>query len=445
MNKTQLEIDFVKWLREKCRGVESRFGRWLETEDGDANGGDFCTECAEAKQAENIASGDPYVCIDGWDEASESDSQPVCERCGCILECSPTTEMLEREIEYLAEVESIGDASHDAWTFHNMLSGMGAYHRDEYWSSIKPHAERLMAAEGIDVVPDGFITYRHCYDDWYDFDSVWLGIYQWYAEHLRRWKDHTGTGDFAWLCDTSGRNVSELQEFSKRETPKKCIDKLLNSVGSDSNCGLFLASIGLTCRADLEIPIRLPDMRCDWPNFDVRGRVLNHSPNSCHPDAKVLTNAYMQFCSWNCRWSYSAHYDYKHYEHSSWSVEVLQRKGESLPDFTKRIAVDMEAQLIPVGFEDQWRISRLRDWDRLKKSIGTVFSETWFDDGENRDIQLTDMLTHSAGNLACARKIRMTQDRFDAMVQWIQEDNAVNEEKIRDRLQPIEADKSINL
>ena len=428
--QTQLEIDFVRWLHEKSKGVESRFGRWLETVDGDANGGEFCTECVEIKQAENIASGDPYVRIGGWNEATESDSQPVCERCGCILKCSPTTEMLEREIEYLAEVESIGDVSGYAWTFYNMLSGMGSYTRDEYWSSIKPHAERLMAAEGIDVVPDGFITYRPGCDDWYDFDSVWLGIYQWYAEHLRRWKNQTGTGDFTWLCDTSGRNCSGPEELSKRETPKKCIDKLLKSVGADSKCGLFLASIGLTCRADLEIPIRLPDMRCQWPDFNVRGRVLNYSPNSCHPDAKVLTNAYLQFCLWNCRWMYSAHYDYKHYEHSSWRVEVKQRKRESLPDFIKRIAVDMESKLIPVGFEDQWRMNRLRNWDRMKESIGTVFGRKRFDDDDPSDIQLTDMLTHSEGKLDSARKILMTQDRFNTLVKWIQEDNAIRQEQI---------------
>ena len=108
-----------------------------------------------------------------------------------------------------------------------------------------------MTQAGVEVVPSGFVTYRPAFNDWYDFDSIWLGVYEWYANKRLDWKKATGEGDLAYLVDTSGVHLAELQSIDRRETPKKVIDKLLAHVGKNDGRGKFLASIGLATLARL--------------------------------------------------------------------------------------------------------------------------------------------------------------------------------------------------
>lgn len=144
---TQLEVDFVKWLAELSADVPIRYGRWFETEDGDANGGDYCVECVDA---EMVAREDPshemheYRFVAGWNDAQETDASPYCDGCGCLLQHSPTEYCIEEEIEFLGELSQLSED--EAARFHNWLSGMGNYQRDKHWPMIKPHAERLMNA-----------------------------------------------------------------------------------------------------------------------------------------------------------------------------------------------------------------------------------------------------------------------------------------------------------
>src|SRR5688572_1932846 len=57
-----------------------RYERWLETEDGDANGGTFCSRCVVSVQKQRIKKKDPYIVIGGWDESPAVDNRNFCEK-----------------------------------------------------------------------------------------------------------------------------------------------------------------------------------------------------------------------------------------------------------------------------------------------------------------------------------------------------------------------------
>lgn len=413
--ETQLEIDFVRWLSELSRDVTSRYHRWFENEAGDSDDDEYCVECVEAEQAERIAAGNKFNVIDGWNESSEKDSQPFCARCGCLLDCSPTKYHIRDEIMHLEGVTEMGAS--EAWCYHNWLSGMGCYSREEHWPKIKPHAERLMLAAGREVVPDGFITFVPASDDWYPFDSAWLGIYQWFASKFRDWKKEHPEADHDYLVDTSGRGGSEFQSVSEREKLHKCVYLLLKHVGQHSGRGQFLASIGLESHADLQKPIRIVDDRCDWPTFDVRGRRLNFSPNQYHPDAVILTHSVLQLSSYSMRWGYRIYYNDNHYESTSWCICLHQKQGQRLEDFFAYVAKWKEENLVPADRNDDWRLRRLQQWDKTRRSLNEI---CYFDSGSGNDVELTDMLTGIDGTSMTANRIKMTPRRVATLKRWIE-------------------------
>jgi hypothetical protein len=419
MNETQLEKDFIKWLAPQC--VEMRYSRWFTTESGECDEGDYCADCVEAELTERKSAGSQFVVVEGWDEAVTSDRERSCDRCGCLLETSPTREFIKEDISQLAEMvaEMVDGEQLDpdlATSIHNWLTGMGDRHESD-WEKVAPHAARLMANDNQQVVPAGFITYTPAdARDWYDHDSVWLGIYQWFAERLI-----AGEYPLEYLVDTSGINRSSLREIADMKEPSKVIKGLLSFVGSTCGRGKFLASLGLERQADLDTPIRMEDRRCDWPTFGVRGRKLIESPNKHHPEAKVLTKAELLF-STDGRWEYQAYYDYAHYDRSYWCVSFCQDDGESLANFTSRVNADLEAMLEPCDQTEYSRLADLRNWDQIREAISKVFyyanppatQSEW-------EVELTDLLMDVDGLVLTGRRIHIDRKKMATLKRWIKD------------------------
>jgi hypothetical protein len=190
-------------------------------------------------------------------------------------------------------------------------------------------------------------------------------------------------------------------------------------VGDDSERGEFLASIGLCTAADLDKPIRLPDDRCTLPTFDVRGRVLEKSPNQFHPDAVVITHAALQLDNDAEFWTYRMFYSDKHWERTSWTVSIGQNCEKTLSEFCDNVRIWMDDVLIEPGSDDKWRSHRLKQWDRVHDALGEVF---YFEagDGELQE-KLTDALMAVDGGALTQHRIRLKGSVARTMFRWAQE------------------------
>lgn len=111
------------------------------------------------------------------------------------------------------------------------------------------------------------------------------------------------------LVDTSGIVRIHFETFTSAEQAHRCVERLFVHQGSDGTRGEFLRSLGYVNHADLLKPMLVSDQRCHLPTFDVRGRILKKSHNSCHPDAVVVTNAELQLSPNAERWRYRMYYD----------------------------------------------------------------------------------------------------------------------------------------
>jgi hypothetical protein len=80
--------------------VETVAGYWFSSEFSDP-GEDWCHDCAH-KHADKLRAKHPDVRVDGgWTQ--EHDSQPFCKGCGARIDCTPTDEMVDSEIDHFAE------------------------------------------------------------------------------------------------------------------------------------------------------------------------------------------------------------------------------------------------------------------------------------------------------------------------------------------------------
>lgn len=425
---TQLEIDFVTWLGDLASSVPQKYGRYLETPDGNCDDGDYCVDCVDAEVAERKASGDPYTEIRGWDEAMEQDSVRHCERCGVMLRCSPTRYCIEQDIENLPRVKEM--TPDEAAYLYNWLSGMGDYDRNKLWPQIKPHAKRLMRKANIEVVSDGFVTFRPADAildrNWYNFDSIWLSVYQYFGQHLVKWMGQENDR-YEVLCDTSGIHFTHFEEFSDRKQPHRCLRKLFLHVGAGTTHGRFLASLGFNTLADLERTIRIRDDRFDWPKFDVRGRILKGTPNKSHPRARTVTNCELQLNHDATRWCYSLFYDYTHHDRSSWCVSTSQKKGQSLRAFMESIPSWIDKVLEPEQ-DSRFRSHHIRSWDQTNAALERVF---YFEECE-ADIHLTDALHHlDYGAVRIDGRISVDKRRMSTIKKWIAADLEKRAEELR--------------
>lgn len=372
MFESQIEIDFVAWLRELSKDVVVRYGRRFETNDGQCEDSDFCTECVQIERWKRKNKKSKVIKISGWDESFESDSSSICQRCRCMIEFTPTRDLIAEDIAYLAEDEEIHPQS--AWEYQNWMSHMDDYDHDKLWPQIKPHAERLMRAAGLEIVPDGLIRYVPAQNDWSSYDTAWLSIYQYFASMLVTWMKLTEKGERGFLVDTSGRNIHSFRTITCPQDAKTCVQKLLSHVGKDSPRGEFLAWMGIESQADMLNPRLIEDGRCELPTFDVRGRKFKVSPNQFHPDAVVITHAELTLSNNAEEWVYRLYYSYNHWEKTSWSTSIHQNTVTSMPAFCDGVRQWLDEILVPAGRDDQWRKSRLEEWDRVREAVKRLFS-----------------------------------------------------------------------
>jgi hypothetical protein len=422
--QSQHEIDFVRWLRELSCDVVVRYGRYFETNNGEYDDNDYCKACVQIERWKRRHDKNPFIKIGGWDDAITSDSTRFCDRCGCMLELSPTEYLTDQYLEYLPECETL--SAEFAWELQNWLTGMGDYDRAKHWPQIKPHAERFMVAAGLDIVPDGVIRYVPAEDNWYPHDTIWLSIYHYLAKRLVSWIKETGLGEQGFLVDSSGCSIRYFQSITKPEEARTCVERLLEHVGGDCDRGRFLASLGLSSHQSLEQAIFIPDGRCHLPTFDVRGRVFKKSPNKFHPDAVVVTHAKLILSADAKQWHYLMFYDYKHFENSSWCVEFRQ-DGRSLPEFCEAVTAWQNELLIAVGPEDQWRHHRLKQWDRVRAALGEVF---YFEAGDGELCErLTDALMAVDGSSMTQHRIHFTGSVRRTMFRWAEKTVASKRER----------------
>jgi hypothetical protein len=465
MNDPQLKIDFVAWLRELYGDATIENRCWLEDSDGNESG-DYCHDCAEKEVKKNLlaatkfdpckrckgegkwrngidgvmedcddcyATGrtnaeDQYTEIAGdGGSAGGTDSQPFCEGCGAALLCSPSKDMIEEDIEWLADAEEIGKES--ALSIHEWLTGMGDYQPEKHWPMIEPHAKRLMTAAGREIVPAGKI--RLCLADaigsaeYYHVRKIeWTLAYQWLARKLLTWS--AGNKGLECLILTSGINYYSFPAFTAEDQPHRCVAKLLGRVGEREGGGAFLASLGFNTRADLEKPFLIPDERFDWPALDVCGRKFKKpGPNSCHPEALTVTHATFGIGT-DGLWTYELYYDFNHFDRSSWSVSLHQKKGQSLPKFVKKIETWTESLLEPDVGGSLSRVARIRDWDAARAGIQAVFNFDFPGEKQNQEVELTDLLAGSLNGGITDKKILLKEGngRLETLKKWIEEDKA---------------------
>lgn len=414
MHQTQLEIDFIAWLRELSADVTARYSRHFENEDGQSESEDYCVECVDAVQEERLASGNEFSIIDGWDDAHEQDSAPHCEKCGCLLEFSPTQYCIDNEIEWLEQALDI--SADDAEIF---LRVMQNFHRETEWPMIAPHAERLMRAAGREIVPDGFITYTPDATCWfYENDTAWLSIYWHFAKLLVKWMKETREGEHGFLVDTTGINVHSFQSLTSPSQAKKCVENLMDHAGENSKRGKFLASIGIASREDLLKPVRVIDTRCTLPTFDVRGRVFRKSPNRFHPQAVIVTHSEMFLDSYASRWVYRLFYSYTHYERTTWCVDIVQQKNHCMQQFCDMVKHRMSKLLVEVGFNDQFRAERLKQWDLIRASLDRLFRFHHSSDAI-LDI-MTDAFAGIGREVSMHSKLKVTPAMQRTLMKWIE-------------------------
>lgn len=415
MFETQLEIDFVAWLRELSKDVEVRYGRYFETNGGDCDDNDYCTECVQIERWRRKHAKSKFIKICGWDEAPTQDGCRHCDRCGCMLEFSPTEYCTEQYIEHIPECEELDDEF--AWELWNWMSGMGSFDRDEHWPQIKPHAERLMRAAGRDIIQDGWIRYIPAENHWSPSDTIWFTIYQWFAWKLVLWIDQTGKGERGFLVDTSGRNVQRFEVMTKPEDAHRCVQQLLRHVGQDSERGHFLAELSLWSRRDLENEILIPDGRCSLPSFDVRGRVLAKPPSECLPDAVVVTHAELQLSNNAEEWSYRLYYSDRHWERTSWCVTFWQNDVPTLPGFCDAVKFWMDDLLVEVGPEYRFSMDRYREWDKVRSALKELLFFPC--DGTDRLERMTDAFMESQGGSLTQHRVNVTPEIEETITGWL--------------------------
>lgn len=144
---SDLEKQFLVWLKKRSEKIVWKYLRRLEDSDsGHYLEGDYCTNCVILQADTEIVRKNRSLVVDGWDESHESDSASSCDRCGCLLHHSLTRYGVEEELANLAEAREL--SPYDAAILHNLLDGIGDYRREEDWTSIEPHAIRLMGSSG---------------------------------------------------------------------------------------------------------------------------------------------------------------------------------------------------------------------------------------------------------------------------------------------------------
>jgi hypothetical protein len=92
------------WLRPIAAKATTEYLCWIRTENNDSEE-NYCRACADLKVAELIAAGaDPReTLVDGGWGGNEEDSQPSCETCGVLLECTLTEYAVQEELAHYRE------------------------------------------------------------------------------------------------------------------------------------------------------------------------------------------------------------------------------------------------------------------------------------------------------------------------------------------------------
>lgn len=258
-----------------------------------------------------------------------------------------------------------------------------------------------------------------------------LGAWQWFVMRLHDYcttkepKPNKRNPPYEWLNDTSSINNHGPDPLGSADAITGRLRSLFREVGQSTKCGDFLASLGLTADADLGKPmtVKVATNR-EFPSgwwFDLHGRTLKDSHNSCHPDARWVDHVALQLSHDGRLWRVVLDYGYR--LDGGWKLWIYQQKGETLGRFRARVDSNLTEWLAPKQHDqERWHLrdsaakrAALRElfWNNLSPSIPS----TWETDAADELMKI-----QHKGSLACAR-IVMTPRRLATLKRWIQESN----------------------
>lgn len=240
--------------------------------------------------------------------------------------------------------------------------------------------------------------------------------YEWICRKLIEWKPESPPYEL--LNATSSINNHGFNNIWKMETPCERIAYLFKHGWFYLETDPFLAYLDINNWGDLAKPIFIKGRRPkEFPNkkwFEMSGRILNYSPNSCHPKATSVQDFTLQFSSYRKRWRASIHYSYPH-DSSSWEINLEQNYKESLDTFAGRIQNWIDKVLKPdlsPGVRQEKEIT----WSRVYSAMRDLF---WDDyticDAED---QMANILVKIEGSTLTEGRIILNKQRLATLKKW---------------------------
>jgi len=248
------------------------------------------------------------------------------------------------------------------------------------------------------------------------FTGDWFMAYEWICRKLMQWKPEGPP--FELLNATSSINNHGFNNIWGRETPGERIAYLLKHGWFRSEVNSFLAYLNINNWDDLAKPIFIKGRRPkEFPNhkwFELEGRILDYSPNSCHLKAIWVQGFSLQFSSYRKRWIANIHYGYPH-DSSSWEISLEQNYREFLDTFAGRIQNWIDKVLKP-DLSPGVRKEKEITWNRVYRAMRDLF---W----DNHSIcdaeeQIADELVKIEGSTLTEGRMILNKQRLATLKKW---------------------------
>ncbi len=246
-------------------------------------------------------------------------------------------------------------------------------------------------------------------------DGDWFMAYEWFCRKLMEFRpDDT---PFALLNETSSINNGNFYRMGIANSPRDRLVYLFKHGWFHAEAEPFLAYLGIKKWADLAKPITIIGRRpkefpCrKW--FEMRGRVLNYSPNKCHKKARWVMGFSLQYARWKKRWVAQITYGYPH-DSSSWEIHLKQNYREFLDTFGKRIQAWID-EIMKADESPGLRLEQVRTWSRVYSAMRDLFYSNNVYDMEE---QLADELVKIKGSTITEGKIIINPQRLATLKKW---------------------------
>lgn len=268
---------------------------------------------------------------------------------------------------------------------------------------------KLLPSDAFLEVLGGFTSRIYSAGDWFM-------AYEWICRKLIEWKPEGPPYEL--LNATSSINNNGFNNIWRVDSPCERIAYLLKHGWFLNETNPFLVYLNINTWDDLAKTIFIKGRRPkEFPNqkwFDMRGRILSYSPNSCHPKAIWVEGFSLQFSGYRKRWRASIHYSYPH-DSSSWKIYIEQKYGEFLDTFAGRIQNWIDKVLKPdlsPGVRREEEIT----WNRVYQAMRNLFWDNYsICDAED---QMANELVKIKGSTLTEGRIILNKQRFTTLKRW---------------------------